>query len=389
MHQLKRTWVEINLDYLEHNYRLIRGLLAPSTKLMAVVKADAYGHGAAQVAHTLEACGADWFGVSNINEAITLRRAGITKNILIFGYTPFENVRQLFEFNITQALLDYEYGVRLAAAAEKAGVVVDAHIKLDTGMNRIGFQVCGKNDLMTEIARLYYLPSLHITGVFTHFAAADEVDEAGRAVTRAQHRKFMTVCNELRDNAYTLTTHCCNSAATLLYPDYHHDMVRPGIILYGQSPNGRPIRNFPIKPVMSLKTVVSLVKEVREGDTISYGCTYTAKQSMRVATVPVGYADGYPRALSNHGQAYVNGKVVPVVGRVCMDQMMLDVSAADVREGDVVTLFEGGSPISLDAMAATANTFNYELLCGISRRVQRVYIHRGAISEVVDYTLPG
>ena len=387
MRQLKRTWAEINLDNLEHNYRLIRGLLAPTPKFMAIVKADAYGHGAAPVAQTLERCGADWFGVSNINEAIALRKAGITRNILILGHTPVENVRQLFEFNITQTLLDCEYGERLAQAAAKAGITVEAHIKLDTGMNRIGFRVCGENDLMTEISRLYYLPSLRITGIFTHFAAADELSEEGREYTRAQHRRFMTVCNELRDNAYSLMAHCCNSAATLLYPEYHHDMVRPGIILYGQSPNGRPIRNFPLRPVMTLKTVVSMVKEIREGDKVSYGCTFEAKKRTRVATVPIGYADGYPRALSGRGQAYVNGKVVPVIGRVCMDQMMLDVTGVEVHEGDVVTLFEGGSPISVDALAATARTINYELLCGISRRVQRVYIRHGAVSEVVDYTM--
>ncbi len=387
MRQLKRTWAEINLDNLEHNYKLIRSLLAPTTRFMAVVKADAYGHGSIPIAQTLERCGADWFGVSNINEAIALRRAGISKSILILGHTPVEYVRQLFDFDIAQTLLDYDYGMRLAAAAEQAGVTVDAHIKLDTGMSRVGFQVGAQNDLMTEIARLYYLPSLRISGIFTHFASADEVDEAGRAFTKAQHRKFMTVCDELKDNAYNLQMHCCNSAATLLYPEYHHDMVRPGIILYGQSPNGRPVRNFPLKPVMTLKTAVTLVKTIRAGDKVSYGCTYEAPRDMRVATVPVGYADGYPRALGNQGQAFVNGAVVPVVGRVCMDQMLLDVSDVEVQEGDIATLFEGGSPITVDAVAGAVGTINYEILCGISRRVQRVYVRHGTVSEVVDYTL--
>ncbi|MEG2259685.1 MAG: alanine racemase, partial [Oscillospiraceae bacterium] len=352
MRQLKRTWAEINLDNLEYNYKLIRALLSPGTKFMAVVKADAYGHGSAPIAQTLERCGADWFGVSNINEAIALRKAGITKKILILGHTPVENVRQLFDFDITQTLLDFDYGQRLAQAAEQAGVVVDAHIKLDTGMTRIGFQVGTAEDIITDIARLYYLPSLKITGIFTHFAAADEPGSIGREFTKAQHRRFMSVCDELRENAYNLDIHCCNSAATLIYPEYHHDMVRPGIILYGQSPNGRPIKNFPIRPVMTLKTVVSLVKTVREGEKISYGCTYETKGEMRVATVPVGYADGYPRALSNRGKASVNGKLVPIVGRVCMDQMMLDVSGVDVSEGDTVTLFEGESSIGVDDIAS-------------------------------------
>lgn len=385
--QLKRTWAEIDLDNLEHNYRLIRSILSPGVKMMAIVKADAYGHGAAQVAPALDRLGAEWFGVSNLHEAIALRRAGVAKNILILGYTPVECARQIFEFGFTQTVLDYEYGERLAAAAAAAGVTVDAHLKLDTGMSRIGLRVGAANDLMTEIARLYYLPSLRVTGVFTHFAAADEVNEMGRAFTSGQYRRFMNVIDELRASAYTLDVHCCNSAATILYPQYHHDMVRPGIILYGMSPNGRPIRNFPLRPVMTLKTVVAMVKSIRAGDKVSYGCTYEAPSSMRVATVPVGYADGYPRSMGNQGVAFVNGSTVPVIGRVCMDQMMLDVTNADVKEGDVVTLFGDHCPISADDVAQIDRTINYEILCGVSRRVQRVYIRNRRICEVIDYTL--
>lgn len=385
--QLKRTWAEINLDNLEHNYRLIRSILSPNVKMMAIVKADAYGHGSAQVAAMLDRLGAEWFGVSNINEAIILRKAGVGKNILILGYTPVECARQLFEFGLTQTILDFEYGERLAAAAAAAGVVVDAHIKLDTGMSRIGLQVGTSADLMTDIARLYYLPSLRITGVFTHFAAADEVNAMGNEYTTGQHRRFMNVVDELRASAFTLDAHCCNSAATIIYPQFHHDMVRPGIILYGLSPNGRPIKNFPLKPVMTLKSVVAMVKNIRTGDKVSYGCTYEAQYDMRVATVPVGYADGYPRSMGNKGFAYVGGRAVPVIGRVCMDQMMLDVTGLDVHEGDIVSLFGAGCPISADDLAQVDHTINYEILCGISRRVQRVYIRNGCVCEVVDYTM--
>ena len=385
--QLKRTWAEINLDNLEHNYRLIRSILTPGTKCMAIVKADAYGHGSVQVGRTLDRLGAEWFGVSNINEAITLRKAGVSGSILILGYTPVECARQLYDFGITQTILDYEYGERLAAAAAAAGVVLDCHIKLDTGMSRIGMQVGTARDLMTDIARLYYLPSLRICGIFTHFAAADEVNAMGNEYTLGQHRRFMNVVDELRASAYTLDVHCCNSAATILYPQFHHDMVRPGIILYGLSPNGKPIRNFPLKPVMTLKTVVSLVKSIRAGDKVSYGCTYEAPSDMRVATVPIGYADGFPRSLSSRGFAWLNGAMVPIIGRICMDQMMLDVTAVDAAVGDVVTLFGENCPLSADTVAETAGTINYEILCGVSRRVQRVYIRGGRVSEVVDYTM--
>ena len=387
MQRLMRTWVEISIDNLEHNYQQVRSLLRADTRVMAVVKADGYGHGAAQVAQTMQACGADWFGVSNIMEARALRVAGITKPILILGYTPEEKARDLFELSCTQCVFGEDYAERLATVAHRENVIVDAHIKLDTGMNRLGFDVHNIENLTTQLARVCYLPNLKVTGIFTHFAAADENTDHGRYYTAMQHRRFATVMSELTKRGFAFRdVHCCNSGGTMYYPEYHHSMVRPGIILYGCFPSGAPVNGVQLKPVMTLKSVVSFVKQVRAGEKISYGCTYEAYENMKVATIPIGYADGYPRALSNRGYAFVCDRVVPIVGRVCMDQILLDVTGINVIEGDIVTLFGGNSPIGMDNVAGIVGTINYEIMCGISRRVERVYIKNGRVSEIVDYT---
>jgi alanine racemase len=387
MQRLKRTWVEISIDNLEHNYRQVRAVLGVGVRMMAVVKADGYGHGAAQVSKTLQACGVDWFGVSNIMEARALRSKGITKPILILGYTPEEYARDLFELACTQCIFSEAYAERLAAVAHRENVNIDGHIKLDTGMNRLGFDVRNIDNLVTAMARVCYLPNLKITGVFTHFAAADENTDHGRYYTALQHRRFATVMAELTTRGFIFKdVHCCNSAGTVFYPEYHHSLVRPGIILYGCSPNGRPVNRLSLRPVMTLRSVVSYIKTVKAGEKISYGCTYESYENMKIATIPIGYADGYPRSLSNRGYAYVCDRVVPIVGRVCMDQIMLDVTGVNVIEGDIVTLFGGDSPIGIDNIAGIAGTINYEIMCGISRRVERVYIRNGLVSEVVDYT---
>jgi len=388
MDQLKRTWVEINIDNLEHNYYEIRSVLGPGTKMMAVVKADGYGHGAAQVSRTFQDCGVDWFGVSNIIEARTLRKAGITKPILILGYTPEENARDLYELSCTQCVFGEEYAEKLDESARSENVVVDVHIKLDTGMNRLGFDIHNTDDLVATLAKVCYLPNLKVTGIFTHFAAADENTENGHYYTAMQHRRFATVMDELAMRGFEfLDVHCCNSGGTVFYPEYHHTMVRPGVIIYGCSPNGKPLDAVNLKPAMTLKSVVSFVKTVGAGEKISYGCTYESYEDMKIATIPIGYADGYPRSLSNRGYAFVRDHVVPIVGRVCMDQTMLDVTGIDAKEGDVVTLFGGDVPIGMDNVAGIAGTINYEIMCGISRRVQRVYLKKGEVQEVVDYTL--
>jgi len=387
MQRLKRTWVEIYLDNLEHNYRQMKSLMRPETRMMAVVKADAYGHGAKQVSLTLQDAGVDWFGVSNIVEARVLRASGVTRPILILGYTPTENARDIFELACTQCVFGEDYARELSDAARRENVTLDVHIKVDTGMNRLGFST-GTEDFAAKIAQVCYLDNLKVTGVFTHFAVADDNSEQGRYYTVMQHRRFATVMEDLTNRGFAFRdVHCCNSAGAIFYPEYHHSMIRPGISLYGCSPNGRRLENVSLKPVMALKSVVASVKTIKAGERISYGGTYEAYSDMKVATIPIGYADGYDRSLSNRGYAYVAETVVPIVGRVCMDMTVIDVSAADAKEGDVVTLFGDGCPIEIENVAGIDNTIAYEVMCGISRRVQRVYMRGGEVVEAVDYTV--
>ena len=386
MDKLKRTWVEIDLDNLRYNCGQIRGLLNGRALFMAVVKADAYGHGDVAVASELSDI-ADWFAVSNIIEARRLRRNGIEKPILILGYTPAECCGELFELGITQSVLDLQYAEKLSEAATAAGVKVDVHIAVDTGMSRIGFQASDPAVCVNEIVKAVCLPGLNASGIFTHFAVADEDNDISNTFTQLQHERLTEVVWQLEQRGVKFSLiHCCNSAAVLTIPSFYHSMVRPGIVMYGCTPTGKPMEGIELKPVMSFKTVVSQVKELPAGETIGYGRKFRAGAPMKVATVAAGYADGYPRSLANKGYGFVNECVVPEVGNVCMDQMMFDVSYADVKEGDVMTLFGGDSPITVDNVAAMAGTISYEILCGISRRVERVYVKGGKEISVVDYT---
>lgn len=388
---LKRTWLQIDLDAIRGNFDAIRARVAPQAQIMAIVKADAYGHGAMHVAAELDRAGADRFAVSNIEEALQLRRAGVEKPILILGYTPPEMADMLAVNDIAQAVFNKEYGERLAVHAQKAGVTVSVHIKIDTGMSRIGFAYqdsesdCGS---IVEITEVCGLQGLYPEGVFTHFASADE-GAGGEAYTRTQFDLFLDAIARLsvRGVSFPLR-HCCNSAATLYYPEMQLDLVRPGIILYGLYPSGAVREMCPLTPAMELKTVVSMIKEIRAGTQVSYGRTFNASRDMRIATVPVGYADGYPRKLSGSAYMLINGQKAPVVGRVCMDQTMLDVTdISGVREGMVVTVFgkDGNQRITVDQLAATCGLINYELICGMSKRVPQVFIQNGTFSDMVDY----
>ena len=386
MEKLKRTWVEINLDNLRYNCEQLRGMLKDGVALMAVVKADAYGHGDVEVANAISEF-SDWFAVSNLMEAKRLRRAGIDKPILILGYTPVENCVDLAEMGITQTVLGADYAKELSEAAVSAGITVEVHIKVDTGMSRIGFAACDPERCVSQIEQAVGLPGLKANGIFTHFSVADEDTEESEEFTRLQHDRFSDVIWELQKKGIEFDrVHCCNSAAMIYIPSYHHSMVRPGIVLYGCSPNGKPMEEVDLRPVMTLKTTVSLVKDLQPGETVGYGRKFRCEKDMKVATVAIGYADGYPRILSNRGYAFVNQTLVPIIGNICMDQMMLDVTNVEVHEGDQVVLFGEKCPIAVDNVAALCGTINYEILCGISRRVERVYIRDGKEISVVDYT---
>ena len=387
MEQLKRTWAEIDLDALRDNCEQLKGLLKDQVFFMAVVKADAYGHGDVEVAKALQDI-ANGFAVSNLMEARRLRRAGIVAPILILGYTPAENCTDLFELGVSQTVLGMDYARALSEACVEAGVKVSVHIKVDTGMSRIGFSALDDEACVNEIAKACCLPNLNAEGIFTHFSVADEDSEESDAFTQMQHERFSQVVWLLRQRGLEFDyVHCCNSAAMVRMPSYHHSLVRPGIVMYGCSPCKEADEMLRLHPVMSMKSTISMVKEVPAGESVGYGRTFRCTKPTKVATVAVGYADGYPRALSNKGYVFVKDSLAPVLGNVCMDQMMIDVTGLDVHEGDTVTLFGGDSPIDAQNIAALAGTIDYEILCGVSRRVERVYIRDKKVISVVDYTI--
>ena len=370
---LKRTWAEIDLCALQHNWDYIRSRLSPGCRMMAVVKADAYGHGVQRVARVYDEAGAEWFAVSNLEEALQLRRLGLSQRILILSYTPPEAAAVLAEQNITTAVVSREHAEALNAAAEGLGVSLTVHVKVDTGMGRVGLR---RDEDILAVCRL---PRLYAEGIFTHFAMADTDDEA---YTFAQYEAFMAhiAAAEAAGVAFALR-HCCNSAATLRYPSMHLDMVRPGIILYGCMPDGR--LDDHLQPAMTLKTAVSQVKTVAAGETVSYGRTYTAPEPRELATVSIGYADGYSRLLSNRAAMLVNGHRAPVVGNVCMDQTMLDVTGIDgVTAGQAVTVF--GGALRVEELAALTGSISYELLCLVGKRVPRVFLKDGEVVDVHD-----
>ncbi|MBE6765414.1 MAG: alanine racemase [Ruminococcaceae bacterium] len=389
---LRRTWVEIDLDAIGHNYRLIRKK-AGQVPVMCIVKADAYGHGVEHIALEYQRLGAKWLGVSNIEEAMELRRYGIDREILILGYTPPEAAAQLAEYEITQAVFSLGYAESLSQAALSLGCSVKCHIKADTGMGRIGLNCRAQQSISAaadEAEKICRLDGLCINGIFTHFAVADD-GENGEGFTRAQYSNFIDIISALNKRGISFKyRHCCNSAATLEYPDMHLDLVRPGIILYGLSPSGCMRGKYDLRPVMQLRSVVSMIKKLEAGATVSYGRIFTAERDMVLATVPIGYADGFPRILSGNQELIVRGKRVPIVGRVCMDQLMIDVSDVEgVTEGDTVTIFgkDGDEEITVDELADKLGTINYELVCRMARRVPRIYHRGGCVISQTDYLL--
>ena len=371
----KRCWASVDLAALSQNYRSIRRFLTPGCRYLAIVKADGYGHGAATVASLLQKEGADWFGVATLEEALKLRRQGIYRPILVLGYTDPTAAAVLASNTITQTLFSEEYALQLAQEAARAGCTVDCHVKIDTGMSRLGFEAENPGTVPL-IENLAAESRLHLTGIFTHFAVADEDTEVSREFTERQFTLFMQVCNRLQAAGVNVgLRHCCSSAGTLLHPDYHLDMCRIGLSQYGLDPDPCMKDLLQIRPAMSLYTVVSMVKEIPAGATVSYGRQYTAPSPRRIATVAIGYADGYPRALSNRAEMLLHGKRAPVVGRVCMDQLMLDVTdIPEARMGDIAVAAgcEGDESITFDDWARWAGTINYEVLCGISKRVPRL-----------------
>lgn len=382
----RRTWAEIDLDNAEYNYQLIRSAVKSEAKICCVIKANAYGHSAVVLGKLYEKLGADFLGVSNIEEALQLRNNGITLPILVLGYTPEECAELLSKNNISQCVYSLDYGIKLAKCAYDAGVKVKIHIKLDTGMRRIGF-MCGYNgnDELEDAVKICREESLIPEGIFTHFAVADE-SVKGREYTKMQFELFTNAINALEMCGISFELrHCANSAAIFDYPEYHLDMVRAGIVLYGLKPSNE-VQNIPqLKPIMTLKSIISHIKLIQKGESVSYGRAFTAAKPTRVATVPIGYADGFRRA--NFKEPYklcINGQIAPIIGRVCMDQLMLDVTDIRCNIGDEVTVFGSQVGTTVDDIAAINGTINYEVICEVGERVPRAIIRSGRIITWCD-----
>lgn len=370
---MRPVWAEIDLKAIEHNLNEVKKLLKPTTKIMAIVKANAYGHGAVQVAERAVKAGAEYLGVALLQEAIELREHGITTPILILGYTWEQDYHLLVQYQITQAIYQVKQAELLNEVARSQGIKAKVHVKIDTGMSRLGFSVKESVEAIEKIAKLSHV---EIEGLFSHLAMSDARD---KSYTYLQLERFVTVCQKLEAAGLKFKyKHLANSGGVIDLPETHFDLVRPGIILYGLYPSVEVDHTkIKLKQAMTLKTQISYVKEVPEGTSISYGCTYTTASKAKIATLPLGYADGYTRLLSNRAMVLVDGKRVPVVGKICMDQCMVDVTEVEVvKPGDEVVLFgsQGQEFLSIDEIADLIGTINYEVLCMVSNRVPRKYV---------------
>ena len=377
--QMKRTWAEVDFDKLAHNYHALRGLAPAGTKYLGLVKADAYGHGAVPVAKKLEELGADYLGVACLDEAIEVREAGVKTPILILGCTSSIYAAELVKYNITQACYDLEYAKELSAGAQKAGGTITVHIQCDTGMTRLGF-MCHEETMeksASEIIEAVKLPGLKAEGIFTHFSDSDGSEE----YTMLQFGRFQDIIQRVRDLGYEFEIrHCANSAATLLYPATYLDMIRPGIVQFGHFPDAKMDHALcDLVPVLELKSRVATVRDVPANTPVSYGRTNTLTRPSRLAVIPVGYGDGFCRGFSNKLTVLINGKKLPIVGRICMDMCMVAVTdAPDVKEGDVAILYgsDGTNDQPVEAGAEIMNTISYELLCVLTKRIPRIYLNK-------------
>lgn len=379
---LKRAWAEIHLDRLKNNADKLKGLIDTSkTAPMAVVKANAYGHGDIAAVKCLEENGFGYFAVSNITEAERLRDNGCNGEILILGYTPPEYADELSRHNIIQAAVSAEHAKELSENSENT---VRIHIAVDTGMGRIGISAADTEKAAEQIKYILSLPHISAEGMFTHYACADSLSGDDKAYTEMQTKRFFGIADELAGQGIRLKHyHCLNSAGTAIHYNERSTLSRMGIMLYGLLPDYTLELPIEVEPVMELKAAVSYVKKLNKGDFVSYGRTFRAEKEITAATIPIGYADGLPRQLSGKASVIINGCKAPIIGRICMDQLMADVSEIpDVHEGTEVTLFGSGCGQTADDIALLCGTIGYEIVCGISGRVPRVIMENGKIISV-------
>ena len=371
-----RTWAEINLDVLAENIRIIRSY-SGDKDIIAIVKANAYGHGDAETALALNCCGVHLFAVSNLWEAQNLSAACVKGNILIFGYCDIPLVLENQDKNYIFTVGSVDYAQELSEKAMKAGVKIPVHIKFDTGMSRVGITTAEEADAILA------LPGLECLAGYTHFAVADSLEQSDIEFTELQYRRLADICHSRK-----LPMHCQNSGGILFHKDFDADYVRAGIVMYGHRPNSEYPLPEGIKSVFSMKSVISQIKTIHPGDTVSYGRTFTAEKDTRLALIPCGYADGFNRRLSGQWSVLIHGKPAPVCGRICMDQTLVDITdIPEAQIGDIVTVFsdETSGSCSVDHAADLVGTICYELLCSVGTRVPRVFIQNGEEKDILRY----
>ena len=380
-----RTWAEINTDALIHNFKEIRRITDKNAMIMAIVKADAYGHGVLEITKTLIGCGANYLGVACADEGMQLRRAGVTLPILILGASQDSELEDIINYSLMPSVFTYDFALKLSKTAEKLQKSAKIHIKIDTGMSRIGFVSDIDDDALSdEIIKISSLPNIEIEGIFSHFSTSDEADTE---YTNLQFERFLTVCNILEEkNLHIPIRHIANSAAIMEHPHTHLEMVRAGVILYGLYPSDEVDRTkINLIPVMTVKSSITMIKELPQNRGVSYGKTYITNHPMRIATIPIGYADGYTRLLSDKARMIVNNIPVPVIGRICMDQCMIDVTNVNtINTGDEVIVF-GADTVTAEILANLIGTINYEIVCMISKRVPRIYLKDGKAVKTLNY----
>lgn len=386
MKTYSRVYARIDLDAIAYNMEQMKLRIDDSTKIMAVIKTDAYGHGAVQVAQMLEKYEYIWgFAVATLDEAVVLRVEGIQKPILVLGCIFPDQYMEMLDNDIRMNVYTEDMAKEIANMARREGKTAYLHIKLDTGMGRLGFSITEES--VEAITRISKLSNVKMEGVFTHFAKADEKD---KTFTMKQIQQFVSMTSALKEQGVTFAyEHCSNSAAIIDVPEAKFDMVRAGISTFGLYPSEEVDKEaVHLKPALALKSHVAFVKEIEPGTSISYGGTFVAEKKMKIATIPVGYGDGYPRALSGVGYVLIRGKKAPILGRICMDQFMVDVThIEDASFGDKVTLIgrDGNEYISVEMLGELSGRFNYEFICDLGKRIPRVYVKNGKVAEQVDY----
>lgn len=386
MNTYSRVYAAIDLDAVLHNMEEMKKVIDKDTKIMAVIKTDGYGHGAVPIGKELEPLLYVWgYAVATVEEGLILRRNGLKKPILVLGATFPEQYQTMAEQDIRPNVFSLRMAKQMSEAMEALDMQLKVHVKIDTGLSRLGFQV--KPEAADEIAQISGLSHIILEGVFTHYAKSDAAD---KTMAQAQLAAFEQMRHMLEERGVKPKIyHSSNSAGIIDMPEANMDIVRAGISLYGMWPSDEVKReHISLKPVMSLKSRIVFLKELEAGRTISYGATYTVKENARIATVPVGYGDGYPRSLSNKGYVLIHGQKAPICGRICMDQFMVDVThIADAKEGDEVTLIgrDGDACITMEEMGELSGRFNYEFACDLGKRIPRVYYKAGAVVETKDY----